>query len=322
MLQQNGGIHLHLKEQQYILALEKYQNFTKAAEALHITQPALTTFVNKLEQELGIKLFLRQHRQVKLTAAGELYVRIARQMMELKTQFDMELAHIARQHTAHLRVGIQTPRAPTLIPSLTIALKKANLGMTFSFQEGTAGHLEDLLEDHQVDIILYNNYTRRKDMEYIPLAQDYLLLVLPPNHPAISKAQWCGLPWPVLDLRELVWERFLLLPEDHSIRHRTDQLFHLSGISPTYIETHNRTETVVQLAAAGHGVTFSLESYLNYFHLSTVPRLCLPAQRTEPVIYSVAYRKGRFHPEELEDFVGLLREMVAESSHLLGRPLP
>lgn len=76
------------------------------------------------------------------------------------------------------------------------------------------------MEDHQVDIILYNNYTRRKDMEYIPLAQDYLLLVLPPNPPCILKAQWCGLPWPVLDLRELVWERFLLLPEDHSIRHQ------------------------------------------------------------------------------------------------------
>ena len=149
---------MHLKEQLYILTLEKYENFTKAAEALHITQPALTTFVTKLEGELGIKLFERGHRRVTLTPAGKLYVQTARKMMELKTEFDLELAHLTRQHTAHLRVGVQTIRAPKLIPSLTIALKKADLGMTFSFQEGTAGQLERLLEEHQVDVVLYNNY--------------------------------------------------------------------------------------------------------------------------------------------------------------------
>ena len=95
---------MQFKEQVYVLTLEKYRNFSKAAEELGISQPALSTFLTNLERSLGTQLFNRSAKPMSLTDAGELYVRKARQVMRLKDEFDLELAHLVKGRSARIHV--------------------------------------------------------------------------------------------------------------------------------------------------------------------------------------------------------------------------
>ena len=82
--QRGGKWSLNLKEQIYMLSLERHSNITRAAKELGISQPALTTFLNHLEKDLDVKLFDRSAVPMKLTPAGELYINKAKKMLCIK----------------------------------------------------------------------------------------------------------------------------------------------------------------------------------------------------------------------------------------------
>ena len=94
--QRGGKWSLNLKEQIYMLSLERHSNITRAAKELGISQPALTTFLNHLEKDLDVKLFDRSAVPMKLTPAGELYINKAKKMLCIKEEFDRELQVLNR----------------------------------------------------------------------------------------------------------------------------------------------------------------------------------------------------------------------------------
>lgn len=101
---------MNLREQLYVCTLAETGSLTQAARQLFISQPALSLFISNLENTLGIRLFDRIGKQFVLTYAGELYVARARQMLELKDSFDMELSEVINGQNERLRVGMQEDR--------------------------------------------------------------------------------------------------------------------------------------------------------------------------------------------------------------------
>ena len=85
---------MDFKELEYVLVIAQEKNISKAAERLYVSQPALSRFLLKLEERLGTDLFVRKNRQYIPTCAGNLYLDMARKILETKQDFDMNLKQL------------------------------------------------------------------------------------------------------------------------------------------------------------------------------------------------------------------------------------
>ena len=115
---------MNLRELEYIIAVAETQHFGKAAQRCFVSQPTLSGQIKKLEQELGVTLFERTNRSVKITAVGEAILLHARRIME---QADV-ITQLARSHQAPLagplRIGVIPTLSPYLMPLILAPLKK------------------------------------------------------------------------------------------------------------------------------------------------------------------------------------------------------
>lgn len=297
---------MQLKEQVYVLTLAKYRNITKAAEKLGMSQPALSTFLNNVEKSLGIRLFDRKEKPMKLTEAGQLYIHKAEQMLELKAQFDLELTHLVNSHPAQIRVGIQQIRAPHIVPPLTMAMKQEFPNLEVIFYENSGANLYDLLRAGKLDLILCNKREAWPDMEYVCLMKERLLFVTPPGHPLISKQQKTNEKYPWIDLNLFRKETFILPPSGFSTRYFADQVFKSLGWSPKQLEMYPRTETTIHMAAAGLGVAFVLESYLAYFNLIRQPKYFIVGEPAVMTEYVAVYPKNKYNSSVFNRFLEMI----------------
>lgn len=302
---------MQLKEQSYVLTLAKHGNITKAAGALGMSQPALSTFLNNLEKSLGAVLFDRAEKPLKLTEAGELYVRKASQMMKLKEEFDLEFTGLVSSHPAQIRVGIQQIRAPHIVPPLTIALKQEFPNLEVIFYENSGAILYQLLKEQKIDLLLCNKREQWPGMEYVCLMKEPLLLVVSDKHPLAARRSKTRSGYPWIDLSLFKNETFILPPPGHSTRYFADQLFLKMGWTPKKQEIYPRTETTVHLAAAGQGVAFVLESYLSYFKLPKQPEYFQVGEPPVMTEYMAVYPKGRYRSQVFQRFLEMIRFILS-----------
>lgn len=306
------GIRMQLKEQVHVLTLARHKNITKAAEELGMSQPALSTFLSNLEKGLGIRLFERNEKPMKLTEAGEIYVRKAVQMLELKAEFDLELTHLVNSHPARIRVGIQQIRAPHIVTPLTMAMKQEFPNVEVIFYENSGTILYDMLRTGKLDMILCNKREIWPDMEYVWLMNERLLFAVPPNHPALTNQRKTNGKYPWIDLNLFRQDTFILSPSGFSTRYFADQLFKMQGWTPKKQEIYPRTETTVHMAAAGMGVAFVLESYLSYFNLVRQPKYFIVGEPAVMTEYVAVYPKNKYNSPVFNHFIDMIRFILSQ----------
>ncbi len=106
---------MSLREYEYFMAIAEENNITKAAQKLHVSQPSLTQQLKRTEQELDCKLLVRTNSGVQLTEAGEAYLRMARQMLQLHENFKYEIGQLRKLEYGRLRAGASWYLTTTLV---------------------------------------------------------------------------------------------------------------------------------------------------------------------------------------------------------------
>ncbi len=176
---------LHLR---YFAELAKTQHYTHAAEELCITQPTLSHAINQLEQELGIPLFEKRGRNVKLTYNGEQFLEYTeRALMSLDEGIDM-LQSVGRGEGA-IRLGLLRTLGVDYIPKLAADFLKLHSGknIRFSFHTGVTGELLNGLSLRKYDLIFASWPSEELGFTSVPVNRQDLVLIVPNGHPLASK---------------------------------------------------------------------------------------------------------------------------------------
>lgn len=303
---------MQFKEQVYVLTLEKYRNFSKAAEELGISQPALSTFLTNLERSLGTQLFNRSAKPMSLTDAGELYVRKARQVMRLKDEFDLELAHLVKGRSARIHVGVQHIRAPHIVPPLMMAQHQSFSNLEIILHEGPGEDLYKMLREGQLDLLFANTRGDQPGWDALSLFNERLLLVVPHDHPMAEKANKTSGPYPWIDISLFRNDHFVLLPESYSIRYYMDQLFHQEGWFPKDFAVYSQTEVSLRMISASCGVGFVLESYLSYFQL---PKPVMAFSVGNPPVqteFAAVYPREQYHSIQFRQLLDMISFLFSD----------
>lgn len=253
---------MDLREQKYVCALAQYQNLTRAAEKLFISQPALSMFISKLETRLGVPLFQRRNGRFFLAYAGERYVCQAQKMLEAEKEFLQELEHLVSRRAGRLRIGASVRRSPWLIPPVIAQLREENPMVEVELREGPIADLNDLMDHCELDFMVVSRSDVREDMDYQVLFQDKFLLMVPQIHPLNEQAEYVpGKKYRHINAACLEGQTVFVHGQWTSNRQTEEKILQRSGVKPARTPVIRGTETTLQMVAEGLGLGFIRESY-------------------------------------------------------------
>ena len=239
-----------LRELRYLVALADLGHFGRAAEACHVGQPTLSTQLKKLEDSLGVALFERTNKTLRITPIGEQIVAKARWVLEEAESIVSLARRRAGPLTGPLDLGVIPTLGPYLLPWLLPPLERAYPDLRLVVHEDLTGRLLDQLKAHQIDAALVALPVNVRELNALPIFDEPFRLVLPPGHRLIGTK--------AVTQSELRREHLLLLSEGHCFR---DQALAVCGFEPPP-DGHQGTdiraaslETICRMVAAGMGCT-------------------------------------------------------------------
>ena len=145
---------MNLKQFKYVLTLAYEGSFSKAAEVLNIKQPSLSQYIKKIEQEVGMELFYRTGSNVRLTDAGEAYINIGRQMLNLEHQLEEQFSDISEFKSGTISIGISAHRSVALMPKTVKAFNDEFPGIVLKIEELQRREILDAAAHGQFDLCI------------------------------------------------------------------------------------------------------------------------------------------------------------------------
>lgn len=226
-------------------------SFSKAAEDLHLSQPAVTSQVRTLEEGLGIALFDRIGRNAKLTPAGTTLLGYVRQIETLTNEAVAALAPYGVQEGAELNIGSSHTIAVYVLPKLLPRILRDWPKLRVHVVSGSTIEVLNALANHQVSLGLIEAPAHRPDFKIEPFMEDELCLILPPNHRWAKKT--------ILRAPEIVQEPILLRESGSGMRRFVEEYLEKNGVLSQQLRTTvdmNSTEAIVSAVEAGLGIGF------------------------------------------------------------------
>ena len=270
--------NLTLKQLRYFEALARHGHFGRAADVCAISQPALSVQIKELERSLGMPLFERGPRQVRLTPFGETLAKRVRRILQ---EVD-ELGEFARAAggglSGRLRIGVIPTIAPYLLPALIGRLRKKHPDLDPEIRETLTERLVEELTDGRIDTAIVALPVKVAGLEEMPLFDESLMLVRGKDAE--------GTPVPAT--ADLGAMRLLMLEQGHCFRDQALAFCNLASAQSRDGLDGSSLSTLVQMVGAGIGVTL-------------IPEMAVPVEtRSAPV--SV----GRFPAPEPKRTVGMI----------------
>lgn len=302
---------MNLKEQRYICTLASAGSITKAAELLGITPPALSLYISNVEKDLGIKLFTRTKKALTPTYMGQVYIRKARKMLDLKNEFDHELASALSTYTGKIRIGLQSVALGYLIPYIVRDYALMFPHIEISILEGRYSMLESGLLSGNLDIVLCNVPFYSPSFSYASLFHDPLRLVVSEQHHQRITTGQDG-TFPVVDLSNLKHENFILLQSGQSLRTLAMRVFSSALIFPERITEVSSVSTAMRLVSVNYGISFCPQSYLHSIAAPYPLELMSLGEYTLSLEFSAIYNKTAVLPSYLSSFINICKRYSAD----------
>lgn len=165
----------------------KRLNFTKAAEELFITQPAVTKHIQEIENHFKVKLFERNGTKIKLTPAGETLLQHTDQLFTVYRNMEFELNTFTQQHTGKLRIGASTTVAQYVLPPVLAAFHKKFKDIKVTLAINNTEQIEKALQNKNIDLGIIEGQSKNNLFKYTEFVKDELVLVASINHPLAKK---------------------------------------------------------------------------------------------------------------------------------------
>jgi LysR family hydrogen peroxide-inducible transcriptional activator len=294
---------MEVHQLRYFCAVAETGNFTRAAEREQVAQPSLSQQIMKLEEELGVRLFDRLGRAVRLTDVGQVFLKRARTVLgELRAARE-EVAERQSTVAGPISVGVIPTIAPYFLPSRLALFSRKYPQVAITVVEDVTVRLMDRLRAGLIDIAVIALPIRGTDVESSALRTERLYAILPREHHLARKRN--------LQLKELREEPFLLLRDDHCFRETAIEICKRARILPQVVFESGQFSSIVGMVGAGLGISIVPEMALE--QRPDCSFVLISDERASRTI-GVATLKGHFLSRVQKAFIQHLRATAG------GRP--
>lgn len=289
-----------------LLLVAEKRNFTRAAQALSLTQPAVSHHISQLEQELGVRLFVRGNGDLMLTPEGETVLRYVRRMKALEKKMAEELQEAGRRLT-RLRIGITHTAESSIVAEVLARYTNENPGISITIITDNINNLYDMLENFELDLAVVEGRSTRPELSALMLDTDYLVCVLANTHPLSHSS--------MITLDEIRQEKLILRLPNSETRVRFESALAAIGESiadfQVILEVDN-VATIKDLIRKNLGNSILARSAcmdeLRKGKLTALPIENLSMTRETNLVY----HRDFAHKETLQDILALYKKQLRE----------
>lgn len=278
-------------------------SFSAAAQALYMTQPAVTMQVQSLEEYFGTKLFMRSTKKIELTEAGKVLLPYAKRSIELIRDTDQAMTNFTQQQRGRLLLGASLTIGESILPRWLGPFGKEypNIGISMKVMNTT--HLIEEIENHQLNFAIIEAPIEHHDLQIEAVMEDELMLVVPADHP-LTKLE-------VLKLADVMEYPFILREQGSGTRQVAEDTLIEHGYNPQLLKIVmelGSTGAIKSAVEAGLGISFlSVSSVKHEVELGLIRTLPIENVTFKRKFYSV-YLKSSLLPISAVTFLNFLRE--------------
>lgn len=299
---------MRIQNMEYVIAIAEERSLSRAATRLGISQPALSHYVKRIENELGTPLFLRAHNEMQPTDAGRIYINGAYSIVGIYDRALSDMQQYRRHARKELRVMYNNSYLPALATIVLPAFRRQHPDVTIKVLDGNAEVARDYLANGQIDLGIFATQTLTHSiLEYIPLFRDEMLLVLPPGHPLAAAFTRNG-----IDLGALQDDTMILNQPRSYVRQLENEILSRNGYTPAAILEASDYNTARYMISHGLGVGFLPRS------LTRDGRDNLRCYSLQPQAYFhtvIGSHKGMTLSREAKDIIRLILQAMDDMEH-------
>jgi len=286
---------------QVFYSVAKHLSFTKAAGALHMTQPAVTFQVRQLEEQFNTRLFDRTHNRINLTEAGVRVHHYARQIFELYSRMEGEVRELTGNVSGVVILGASTTIAEYLLPSLLGAFKRKFADVAIRLRVSNTDGVVAMVEDNAIDLGVVEAPVSNKSLVVEVCRIDKLVAVLPPEHALVG-----GTSLAVADVLEYP---FVAREEGSGTREVIFDYLRGAGLEPADLDVVmelGSPESIKGAIEAGMGISILSQSTIGKeLALGTLASLALDPPLERP--FSFVHKKQKFRVRAIEELLDFTR---------------
>jgi DNA-binding transcriptional LysR family regulator len=301
---------LNLNQLRVFYHAAKHLNFTRAAGALFISQPAVTAQVKSFEAFCGLKLFKKKGRKIYLTDEGKALLEYAHKIFKYEKEIEGAIEDMKDLKRGVLRLGTTKAYARYFMPSLISSFHKAYPHIKINLDEGSSADMIYSLLEFKNEVAVIAKALDHPDVSFIPFSQEEMVVIIAPDHPLAGKSK--------ISFEELAREPFIMKENGSGTRKRVEELFSRLEIEPNILMETSNTEFIKQLVQRGEGISFvvseAVAAELLEGKLAMIP-LKGPKQFLD---VSIAYLNDQILSPSAKAFVDTLRRLRPEDMDPMG----
>lgn len=293
---------LNLHHLRIFYSVAKRLSYTKAAEDLSITQPAVTNQIRAFEEQLRLKLFEAKPGKVLLTEEGRILYRYAQRLFDLEGEIEGVVSDLKGSRVGVVSLGTSRTYSHTLLHLLISHFHKFYPNILVKIDEAGSLDIIQSLLDFQNEVVICIKVTDNPDVCFIPFCTEHLVVVLPLGHRLTQLKH--------LSVSDLAGEKIILRGKGSASRHLVSRLFEKSGIPLNVLTEANNTELIKNMVQREEGISFL--SMVAVSKEVDEGKLCVRSLEDNeiPLNISIAYLKNRVLSPSATVFLNVLRELV------------
>lgn len=297
-----------------VKTVAELRSISAAAEALGVSQPALSTRIKKLEGELGAQVFDRSRTPISITDAGLAYLETQEGIEALKRRLAQRISDMQGLKSGRLVVGGASLFNSTLLPKAVARFAEQYPGIEVRVVTDTVPNLTQAALSGTIDLFVTPVPNDNLNLESEELLTERLLLCIPRDSKAAEHLPSAGSEGfariGAAEFKALAAEPFIMLDPTLQLGRKLKQLFELYSVEPAHAITVDQTSTGYALSMAGAGVGFVAESAMLDMPASQRPALYLADEAICSRKLYVARLKSTSRSRAEEEFSRVLKETV------------
>lgn len=293
---------MDFRQLEYVVTIAQERTLLTAAEKLYLSPSALSQHIAKLEQELRTPLFKRTKQGWVPTYAGQIYIDMAREILDRQKRAYLQISDIVDNKVGHFTVGVTAGRGTLMFSEIFPRFKAQYPNVKVGLIEGSVLQIREMISAGKVDIGFLTSTLEYPNVVSKTQYKEDILLVVPRSHPLSSLSETAPAnDYATVDLRLFSQDEFLLAGEGTTLRTLEDRMFAQAGFTPKIAFETPSLQTLNILSKGGYGLSF-------------VPRFY--ADTTENAVYfrtnpsaswelMAAYRKDHYLTKAEEHMIRL-----------------
>lgn len=287
---------MDIRQLKYFLEIAKHKSITKAAESLHVSQPALSKMMKGLEEELGIPLIIRSNKTSDITDAGLIVMEYAQKMLLLMDEMSTTLNDLTNLSRGQIHIGIPPIIGSLFFPKVLAKFHKTYPNVHINITEYGGARVVKSIEEGEFELGVAVLPVSEKDFDLYPIVEEELKLLVHHDHPLADRE--------MVHLHELKDEEFIFYSEEFALHQFVRDECINQGFEPKILYKSSQWDFMSEMVAANLGVTALPDSIC---HRVLNPEIKIIKLR--PVIpwkLAVITKKGRYISYASRTFINFI----------------